>query len=85
MSNSSQDQPDIRQFWLNKTKMSALRWATVDIRDEFAKFERENRKWPRSRSCSKPYPKRPMSYDAAVEHAKEEFYRWHSMKLVLDD
>ena len=66
-------------------KPVALRWAVVDIRDEIAKFEREKRKWPRSRSCSKPYPNPPKSYDAAVEHAKEEFYRWHSMKLVLDE
>jgi hypothetical protein len=76
---------DVWKFILPHIKPVALRWAAVDIRDDFAKFERENRKWPRSRSCSKPYPKRPMSYDAAVEHAKEEFYRWHSMKLVLND
>jgi len=62
-----------------------MKWGLIDIREEFARYEREHRFWPRSGSVSKPFKHRPITYQEKVEKEREEFERWHQYGLILED
>jgi len=58
-----------------------MRYVIVDLRTEFAEYERKFRPFPPcSGSVSKPIPR-----FHRVVSKKEEFYRWHAVRLQLDE
>ena len=61
-----------------------MRWGLIDVREQFAEYERENRLWPRSGSVSKPFKRVPVTYQEKAEKEREEFERWHQYGLILE-